>query len=80
MGRAIEMEKKIDALEYKVNEILLILDELSKTNTTKENIDINEATKKQKNNNEGSRKRAVKSNSGKSKKSNYDSNDSVSTK
>ena len=80
MGRAIEMENRIDKLEFQVNEILLILDELSKINTTKENIDIHEATKEQKDDDEGSRKPSVKSNSRKSKKSNDDNDDSVSTK
>tara|TARA_R100000458_G_scaffold55894_2_gene60279 strand:+ start:42 stop:284 length:243 start_codon:yes stop_codon:yes gene_type:complete len=80
MGRAIDLENRIDKLEFQVNEILLILDELSKINTTKENIDIHEATKEQKDDDEGSRKPSVKSNSRKSKKSNDDSDDSVSTK
>ena len=80
MGRAIDVDKRLDDLEYKVNEILLILDELSKVNTTKENVDIHEATKEEKDNNEGSRKRSVKSDSGKSKKSDGDSNDTKSSK
>ncbi len=80
MGRAIDLENKVEELEFKVNEILLILDELSRTNTTKENIDIHEETKEQKDDDEGSGKRAVKSNSRKSKKSNDDSDDSVSAK
>ena len=52
MGRAIDLENRMDKLEFKVNEILLILDELSQVNTVKENIDIHEATKEEKDNNE----------------------------
>ena len=53
MGRAIEMEKRLDGLEFKVNEILLMLDELASTNTTQEHIDLHEETKEKKTNNEG---------------------------
>ena len=80
MGRAIDLENRMDKLEFKVNEILLILDELSQVNTVKENIDIHEATKEEKDNNEGSRKRSVKSDSGKSKKSGGNTDDSKSSK
>jgi hypothetical protein len=48
MGRAIEMEKRLDTLEFKVNEILLMLDELANTNTTQEHIDLHEETKEEK--------------------------------
>ena len=40
MGRAIDVDKRLDALEMKVNEILLMLDELANTNTTQEHIDL----------------------------------------
>ena len=72
MGRAIDVDKRLDSLEYKVNEILLILDDLSNLNTTQEHIDLHEATKKEKSNNEGNGKRSVKSDTRKSKKSNND--------
>ena len=80
MGRAIDMEKRLDDLEYRVNEILLILDEFRQSNTVKENIDIHETTKEKKSNNEGSGKRAVKSDSRKSKKSDSDNDNSKSSK
>ena len=54
MGRAIDVDKRLDDLEYKVNEILLILDELGKVNTTQEHIDLHEETKTEKTNDEGS--------------------------
>ena len=72
MGRAIDMEKRLDSLEYKVNEILLILDDLSNLNTTQEHIDLHEETKTKESNDEGNGKRGVKSDTGKSKKSNND--------
>ena len=40
MGRAIDVDKRLDDLEHKVNEILLILDDLSNMNTTQEHIDL----------------------------------------
>ena len=80
MGRAIDLENRIDKLEHRVNEILLILDELSRTNTTKENIDIHEATKEEKTNDEGNGKRNIKSDSGKSKKSGGDNNTKTGSK
>ena len=79
MGRAIDMENKINALEIKVNEILLMLDELSKVNTTQEHIDLHETTKEEKANNESDDKSSGKSNKGKSKskaKSNVSSSSS----
>lgn len=80
MGRAIEMEKDISELKHKVNEIFLILDELSKVATKQEHIDIHEATKEEKTNNEGNGKSSNKSNNGKQKKSNRDTKDSASSK
>ena len=47
MGRAIEMEKDIEALKYKVNEIFLILEEISKVGTKQEHIDLHEETKEE---------------------------------
>ena len=80
MGRAIDVDKRLDDLENKVNENLLILDEFRQSNTVKENIDIHEATKKEKSNDEGNGKRSVKSDNGKSKKSDNNDNDSKRTK
>ena len=76
MGRAIEMEKDIDILKNKVNEIFLILDEISKVGTKQEHIDIHE----EKTNNEGSRKSSGKSNNGKSKAKTASDNNSTGSK
>ena len=76
MGRAIDMEKRLDKLEHDVNEILLMLDELANTNTTQEHIDLHEETKEEKTNDEGSGKSSGKPNKRKSTskaKSNEDS-------
>ena len=72
MGRAIEVDKRLDDLEYKVNEILLILDELGKTGSKQKQVDLHEETKTKESNDEGNGKRGVKSDTGKSKKSNND--------
>jgi len=80
MGRAIEMEKDIDTLKHKVNEIFLILDEISKVGTKQEHIDLHEETKEEKTNNEGSGKSSGKSNKGKPTSKDGDSKDSGSSK
>ena len=80
MGRAIEMEKDIEALKYKVNEIFLILDDISKVGTKQEHIDLHEETKEEKTDNEGSGKSNNKSNSGKSNKSKGNTKNSKSSK
>ena len=80
MGRAIDVDKRLDDLEYKVNEILLILDELGKVNTTQAHIDLHEETKTEKTNDEGSGEGDNKSNSRKSGKSKRDTKDSKSSK
>ena len=80
MGRAIDVDKRLDDLEFKVNEILLMLDELSKVNTTQEHIDIHEATKEQKSNDEGSSVSDSKSNKSKSASNNEPSKNSRSSK
>ena len=80
MRRAIDIENRVDKIEHRVNEILLILDELGKVNTTQEHIDLHEATKKEESNDEGNGKRSVKSDNGKSKKSNNDTNTSKRSK
>ena len=80
MGRAIEVDKRLDALEFKVNEVLLILDELSRVNTTQEHIDIHEETKEQKTNNEGDGGSGDKSSKGKSASKTKSSKDSGSSK
>ena len=80
MGRAIEVDKRLDDLENKINEVLLILDELGKTNSKQKQVDLHEETKTKKSNDEGSGKRDVKSDSGKSKKSDSNTDNSKSSK
>ena len=65
MGRAIEVDKRLEVLENQVNELFLILEELSKVNTTQENIDLHEETKEE-TNVKGSTDGDGKSNKGKS--------------
>jgi len=79
MGRAIDVDKRLDSLEHKINEVMLILEEFSQTNTKKENIDIHEATK-EKSNNKGNGKGDVKPDNGKSKSNSKHSGDSKSSK
>ena len=66
MGRAIDVDKRLDDLEHKVNEIFLILDEISKVGTKQEHIDLHEETKEEKSNNEGNGKSGGKSDKRKS--------------
>ena len=66
MGRAIDVDKRLDSLEFKVNELFLILDELNKTPTTQEHIDLHETEKKEAND-EPSGDSGKQSDSGKSK-------------
>ena len=80
MGSAIDVDKRLDDLENKVNEILLILDDLSNMNTTQEHIDLHEETKEEKANDEGSGNSDIKSGNGKSKKSNRNTKNSKSSK
>ena len=80
MGRAIDVDKRLDDLEHKVNEILLILDDLSNMNTTQEHIDLHEEIKTEKTNDEGNGKSNVKSDNGKTKKSNRNTKNSKSSK
>tara|TARA_R100001082_G_scaffold90141_1_gene56614 strand:- start:420 stop:662 length:243 start_codon:yes stop_codon:yes gene_type:complete len=80
MGRAIEVDKRLDSLEYKVNEILLILDDLSNMNTTQEHIDLHEETEEKKANNEGSGDSDVKPDNGVKKKSTRNNKNSKSSK
>jgi transposase-like protein len=80
MGRAIEMEKRLDTLEFKVNEILLMLDELANTNTTQEHIDLHEETKEEKANDEGNGKSGGKSNKRKSTAKSKSNKDTGSSK
>jgi hypothetical protein len=80
MGRAIEVDKRLDKLEHQINEIFLILDEISKVGTKQEHIDIHEETKQEKTNNEGSRKSSGKSNNGKSKAKTASDNNSTGSK
>ena len=67
MGRAIEVDKRLDDLEFRVNEILLMLDELGKVNTTQEHIDLHEETKTKKTDNESGGSSGGKSDKGSSK-------------
>ena len=80
MGRAIEMEKRLDVLEHQVNELFLILEELSKVNTTQEHIDIHEETKEEKANDEGNGKSGRKSNKRKSTAKSKSNEDAGSSK
>ena len=68
MGRAIEVDNRLDKVEADIRQILNMLNQLSQENSTKENIDIHEATK-EKTNTKTSGKRSVKSDNGKQKKS-----------
>ena len=53
MGRAIDVDKRLDKLEHDMSELWLILEELSRVNTTQEHIDIHEATKEEKRTDQG---------------------------
>ena len=79
MGRAIEMEKDIETLKHQVNEIFLILEEISKVGTKQEHIDIHEATKEEKTDTKGDGNSSGKSNKGKSNAKNKSSKDSGSS-
>tara|TARA_R110000824_G_scaffold394282_1_gene593953 strand:+ start:3252 stop:3494 length:243 start_codon:yes stop_codon:yes gene_type:complete len=80
MGRAIDVDKRLDELEFNVNEILLILDDLSNMNTTQEHIDLHEETKTEKTNNESSGSGSGKSNKGSSKSKSKSGDDPKSSK
>ena len=79
MGRAIDVDKRLDDLEHKVNEIFLILDEISKVGTKQEHIDLHEETK-EKTNNEGSGDSDSKPDKGKSDVKAKSSKDSGNSK
>ena len=66
MGRAIDVDKRLDSLEFKINELFLILEELNKTATKQEHIDLHETEKKEAND-EPSGDSGKQSDSGKSK-------------
>ena len=80
MGRAIEVDKRLDRIENQINELFLILEELSNITTTQEHIDLHEETKEEKTNDEGSGDSNIKSSNGKSKKSNRNTKNSKSSK
>ena len=80
MGRAIDVDKRLDKLEHDMSELWLILEELSRVNTTQEHIDIHEATKEEKTNDEGNGESSDKLDNGKSKKSNRNSKNTKSFK
>ena len=80
MGRAIDVDKRLDKLEHDMNELWLILEELSRVNTTQEHIDIHEATKEEETNDEGNGESSDKLDNGKSKKSNRNSKNTKSSK
>ena len=69
MGRAIDVDKRLDDLEHKINEVLLILDELGKTGSKQKQVDLHEEIKTEKTNDEGSGDSDVKSDNGNKKKS-----------
>ena len=79
MGRAIEVDKRLDELDHKVNEILLILDELSNVNTTQEHIDLHETEKKE-TNSKSDGDSSKQSDNGNKKKSNRNNKNSKSSK
>ncbi len=79
MGRAIEVDKRLDDLEFKVNEILLILDDLSKVNTTQEHIELHETEKKE-TNSKSDGDSSKQSDNGNKKKSNRNNKNSKSSK
>ena len=80
MGRAIEVDKRLDKIESQVNELFLILEELSNINTTQEHIDLHEETKEKKTNDEGNGDSDVKPDNGNKKKSNRNTKNSKSSK
>ena len=80
MGRAIDVDKRLDRLESQVNELFLILEELSNINTTQEHIDLHEETKEKKTNDEGNGDSDVKPDNGNKKKSNRNTKNSKSSK
>ena len=80
MGRAIEVDKRLDDLEHKINEVLLILDELGKTGSKQKQVDLHEEIKTEKTNNERSGDSDVKSDNGDKKKSNRNTKNSKSSK
>ena len=79
MGRAIEVDKRLDDLEFKVNEILLILDDLSKVNTTQEHIELHETEKKE-TNSKSDGDSSKQSDNGNKKKSNRNNKNSKRSK
>ena len=79
MGRAIEVDKRLDDLEFKVNEILLFLDDLSKVNTTQEHIELHETEKKE-TNSKSDGDSSKQSDNGNKKKSNRNNTNSKSSK
>ena len=80
MGRAIDVDKRLDDLEHKINEVLLILDELGKTGSKQKQVDLHEEIKTEKTNDEGNGDSDVKSNNGDKKKSNRNTKNSKSSK
>ena len=80
MGRAIEVDKRLDRIENQINELFLILEELSNITTTQEHIDLHEETKEKKTNDEGSGDSDVKPDNGNKKKSNRNTKNSKSSK
>ena len=80
MGRAIDVDNRLDKVEHDVREILLILDELGKTGSKQKQVDLHEEIKTEKTNNEGSGDSDVKSDNGGKKKSNRNNKNSKSSK
>ena len=80
MGRAIDVDKRLDKVEHDVREILLILDELGKTGSKQKQVDLHEEIKTEKADNEGDGDSNVKSDNGNKKKSNRNNKDTKSSK
>ena len=80
MGRAIEVDKRLDALEHKINEVLLILDELGKTGSKQKKVDLHEEIETEKTNIKRDRDDNVKSSDANKRKSNGNNKNSKRSK
>ena len=78
MGRAIEMENKVDKLERRLKLVEDALEELVQTRV--HHIDLHEETKEKKTNDEGSGDSDVKPDNGNKKKSNRNNKNAKSSK
>ena len=80
MGRAIDVDKRLDSLEHKINEVLLILDELGKTGSKQKKVDLHEEIKTEKTNIKRDRDNNVKSSDANKRKSNGNNKNSKRSK